>query len=67
MARFEYWEAHTFRQAISLLQRHDGQARVVAGSTDFLVRWRQGTWQPQHVINIQHVLEIGRASCRERV
>ena len=66
MARFEYWEAHTLRQATSLLQRHNGQARVVAGSTDFLVRWRQGTWKPQHVINIQHVPGLDRVSYSAR-
>jgi carbon-monoxide dehydrogenase medium subunit len=66
MSRFEYWEAHTLRQAISLLQRHDGQARIVAGSTDFLVRWRQGTWKPQHVINIQHIPGLERVSYSPR-
>lgn len=66
MSRFEYWEAHTLRQAISLLQRHDGQARIVAGSTDFLVRWRQGTWKPQHVINIQRIPGLARVSYSPR-
>ena len=40
MARFEYLEACTLRQAIPLLQSCGHQARLVAGSTDFLVRWR---------------------------
>ena len=62
MARFEYLEARSLRQAISLAQRHGGQARIVAGSTDFLVRWRQGTWQPQYVINIQRISPLRRVS-----
>ena len=66
MARFEYLEARTLRQAISLLQRYGGQARLVAGSTDFLVRWRQGAWQPQYVINPQHIPALQRVSYSAR-
>ena len=66
MARFEYLEARTLRQAISLCQRHGDQARLVAGSTDFLVRWRLGSWRPQYVINIQRVASLGRVSYSAR-
>lgn len=62
MARFEYLEARTLRQAISLAQRHGDNARIVAGSTDFLVRWRTGFWQPDYVINIQRVPGLSRVS-----
>ena len=66
MARFEYLEARTLRQAISLCQRHGDQARLVAGSTDFLVRWRLGSWRPQYVINIQHISSLQRVSYSAR-
>ena len=66
MARFEYLEARTLRQAVSLCQRHGGQARQVAGSTDFLVRWRLGSWRPQYVINIQRIASLGRVSYTAR-
>ena len=66
MARFEYLEARTLRQAISLMQRYGDQARLVAGSTDFLVRWRLGAWQPQYVINLQHVPALQRVSYSAR-
>lgn len=66
MARFEYLEPHTLRQAISLLQRYGDQARVVAGSTDFLVRWRTGAWRPQYVVNIQHIPGLDRMSYSTR-
>ena len=36
MLRFDYLEARNLRHAISLLQRHGEEARLVAGSTDFL-------------------------------
>ena len=66
MKRFEYLEARTLRQATSMLQRHGENARIVAGSTDFLVRWRQGVWNPDHVINIQRVAGLGRITYSSR-
>ena len=55
MARFEYLEAHSLDEAISLWQEHGPNTRFVAGSTDFLIRWRMGNWRPDCVINIQHI------------
>jgi carbon-monoxide dehydrogenase medium subunit len=66
MARFEYLEARTLRQAISLMQRHGEDARIVAGSTDFLVRWRAGVWQPKYVVDIRHIASLGRISFNRR-
>ena len=66
MKRFEYLEARTVRQAISMLQRYGENARIVAGSTDFLVRWRQGVWNPDHVINIQRVAGLSRITYSSR-
>lgn len=66
MRRFEYLEARTLRQAISMLQRHGSQARIVAGSTDFLVRWRAGFWHPEYVVNIQHLPRLDRVDYSRR-
>lgn len=62
MARFEYLEPHTLRQAISMMERYGQDARLVAGSTDFLIRWRQGMWQPKVVINLQHIRSLTKVS-----
>ena len=66
MARFEYLEARTVRQALNLLERHGDDARLVAGSTDFLVRWRQGVWQPKYVVNISRIASLRRISFGRR-
>ena len=66
MRRFEYLEARTLRQAVRMLQQHGPQARIVAGSTDFLVRWRAGFWHPDYVVNIQHVPGMGRVTFSRR-
>ncbi len=66
MARFDYLEPHTRRQALSMLQKYGDQARVVAGCTDFLVRWRTGAWNPQYVVNLQHIPGLDRVSYSAR-
>ncbi len=66
MKRFEYLEPHTLRQAIRMLQQQGPQARIVAGSTDFLVRWRAGFWHPDHVVNIQHIPGLSRVTYSRR-
>jgi carbon-monoxide dehydrogenase medium subunit len=54
MNRFEYLEARTLPEAIACLDQDDG-TRVVAGATDFLVRWRQGVWKPRAVLSIKRI------------
>lgn len=54
MNRFEYLQARTLPEAITLLGEDEG-TRIVAGATDFLVRWRQGLWKPRAVLSIQHI------------
>jgi aerobic carbon-monoxide dehydrogenase medium subunit len=59
MNRFEYIEAHTLPDAIRALSQDDG-TRIVAGATDFLVRWRQGAWKPRAVLSIQRIPGLDR-------
>ncbi len=66
MARFDYLEPHTLRQALAMLRQHGDQARIVAGCTDFLIRWRTGFWNPQYVVNLQHVPGLSRISYSPR-
>lgn len=55
MARFEYLEPHTLDEALQMLADRGSGARLAAGSTDFLVRWRTGVWRPEAVVCMQHV------------
>ena len=55
MARFGYLEPHSLDEALGMLDEHGDRARLVAGSTDFLVRWRTGSWRPEIVVCMQHV------------
>jgi len=55
MARFDYLEPHSLDEALEMLEKHGARSRLVAGSTDFLVRWRTRSWQPEIVVCMQHV------------
>jgi carbon-monoxide dehydrogenase medium subunit len=61
MNRFEYLEAQSLPEAIALLGQNEG-TRIVAGATDFLVRWRQGVWKPRSVLTIQRIPGLDGAS-----
>jgi aerobic carbon-monoxide dehydrogenase medium subunit len=54
MNRFEYLEAATLPEALSLLDQYAG-TRIVAGATDVLIRWRQGVWKPSYILNIKRI------------
>ncbi|MEC9308327.1 MAG: xanthine dehydrogenase family protein subunit M [Chloroflexota bacterium] len=55
MTVFDYLEPHSVRQALSMLHKYGEDARIVGGSTDFLIRWRTGVWSPKYVVNLQHI------------
>jgi carbon-monoxide dehydrogenase medium subunit len=54
MNRFAYREAQTVQEAVDMLRQEEG-ARIVAGATDVLIRWRQGAWKPRYVLNIKRI------------
>jgi aerobic carbon-monoxide dehydrogenase medium subunit len=54
MNRFAYREAQTVQEAVDILSHEEG-GRIIAGATDVLIRWRQGLWKPQYVLNIKRI------------
>lgn len=56
--RFEYLEPTSIQEAITLLKRYDGKAKVMAGGTDLLVQMRKRTIKPEYVINIAKILGL---------
>ncbi|MDR3561634.1 MAG: xanthine dehydrogenase family protein subunit M [Negativicutes bacterium] len=55
MHKFEYHEPATIGEAAALLRTYGDQAKIMAGGTDLLVRFRKGVIQPQHVVNIKKI------------
>lgn len=55
MKRFDYFEPATLDEAVSLLQRYNGQANVLAGGTDLLVEIKEHVRSPEYVVNIKKI------------
>ncbi len=58
MKPFEYFAPRALAEAVELLARFDGQARVVAGGTDLLLKMKAGQLAPRAVINIKRLPEL---------
>jgi len=53
--RFEYLEPATIEEAVSLLTKYNGRAKVIAGGTDLLVPMRQKVIRPDYVVDIINI------------
>jgi CO/xanthine dehydrogenase FAD-binding subunit len=71
---FEYFEPRAIEEALSLLGKYEGKARLIAGGTDLLVWMKTGRVSPEYLINIFRVpalrylivdkgLRIGALTC----
>ena len=52
---FEYFEPRTIEEALSLLAKYEGKARIIAGGTDLLVWMKMGRVSPEYLINISRI------------
>ena len=55
LPKFEYHEPSTIEEALHLLSELGGNAKVLAGGTDLLVRMKQKVDRPPHVISVARV------------
>jgi carbon-monoxide dehydrogenase medium subunit len=55
---FNYYEPKSVEQAVSLLSKHRGEAKVIAGGTDLLVRIRNGDTPPRHLISLRRISRL---------
>jgi CO/xanthine dehydrogenase FAD-binding subunit len=60
LPKFEFYEPASVTEACGLLNRHPGQARVIAGGTDLLVNMKKKILNPQHLISLMRVAELAR-------
>jgi len=54
---FEYFNPSTISEAISLLAKYKGQAKILAGGTDLLIEMKKGL-TPKYVIDIKRISEL---------
>jgi CO/xanthine dehydrogenase FAD-binding subunit len=57
---FEYFKPATLNEAISLLSKYDGSARVLAGGTDLALKIKEGTETPDVVVDIKGIETLKR-------
>lgn len=55
MRNFTYYDPKTVRQAVRLLQKHQGDVKVLAGGTDLFLRMRHRALTPDVVIDLKRI------------
>lgn len=58
MKPFDYLAPRTLAEAVDVLAKHNGEARMVAGGTDLLLKMKAGRLAPKVVVNIKRIPEL---------
>ncbi len=58
MQEFDYHSPTTLEEALSLLDEHGDEAKVMAGGTDLLVQMKQEVIAPKYLINIRNIQDL---------
>lgn len=53
--RFEYLEPETIEEALTMLTRYRGKAKIIAGGTDLMVQMRNKATAPEYVVDITRI------------
>jgi len=57
-AEFDYERPGTLKEALSILARHRGEARLIAGGTDLIVQMKMERHSPSLVISLAGIAEL---------
>lgn len=58
LPKFEYFAPKTIEEACSLLAQYKGEARILAGGTDLLVKMKNRRTVPSYLINIKNIPDL---------
>jgi carbon-monoxide dehydrogenase medium subunit len=58
MHPFAYARPTSISEAVALLEEHGPAARLLAGGTDLVIRLRDGTLQPELVVDLKRIAEL---------
>ncbi len=53
--RFEYLEPESIEEALAMLCKYEGKAKIIAGGTDLMVQMRYKQIKPEYVIDITRI------------
>jgi len=59
LPRFEYVKPDRLEEALSFLDMHSNESRIIAGGTDLLVKMREGKTRPLWVVDLSGIREFG--------
>jgi CO/xanthine dehydrogenase FAD-binding subunit len=57
---FEYYAPLSLKEALSLLDKRKGEANVLAGGTDLMVKMKDGRANPKVVLDVKNIPELNR-------
>jgi carbon-monoxide dehydrogenase medium subunit len=60
MRNFEYYAPRSLKEALSLLENHREEARVLAGGTDLIVQMKDGRARPTVIVDVKKLPELNR-------
>ena len=66
MRPFSYLRPKSVSEALTLLQKHGNQARLIAGGTDLVVKMKRGIVSPSFLIDITSIPELREIAFNER-
>lgn len=55
LPKFEYLKPHTIDQACSMLHQHEGEAKIIAGSTALLIYLKQRLLAPRYIVGLKGI------------
>ena len=61
--RFEYLEPKNIKEAVSLLTKYNGKAKIIAGGTDLYVKIRNKTLKPEYLVDIEGIRGLDYIKC----
>jgi len=63
LPKFRYHAPKTLEEALSLLARYNGRAKVVAGGTDLFPSLKRGDVSVKHLISIRRIEKLQGIEC----
>jgi aerobic carbon-monoxide dehydrogenase medium subunit len=63
LPKFRYLRPETLEEASSMLSRFNGEARLIAGGTDLMVRMKQKAARPAYLIDISNLPGLDAIEC----
>src|SRR5437667_8917124 len=62
LKNFEYFDPTSVGEAVQLLRQHAGQAKVLAGGTDLILRMGRRSLLPEVVVDLRRIAELAELS-----